>query len=69
MGWGLTFFLRGETVRPLTNRGRSVLALQIGQERLRHSKFSGGKHPVADTERQVPRRFRFQNLSCRMNVA
>jgi len=55
-------------MRPLTNRGKNVLARQISQERSRHSKFVGVKNLTAATGQQEPRRVRFQNLSCRMSA-
>ena len=64
---GFNFLFRGEMMRPLTDRGKSVLAFQINQERSRHSKFNGGKHLLTSTSGQEPRRIRFQNLSCRLN--
>jgi len=56
-------------MRPLTDRGKSVLALQINRERSRHSKLAGGKHVMTGREeRHEPRRVRIQNFSCRMHA-
>lgn len=52
-------------MRTLTDRGKSVLELQISQERLR-GKLLGSKQLGTSMGRHEPRRVRFQNLSCRM---